>query len=331
MTTQDEAKRIKKRNCAEIELYRIDYEAVRAVTSPRGMLELERIRSEYMPDKRHLESFWRTAREQMVRGAQKRPDSAARIMAAKVGAVGAMLGLSSADITRLTHQVDMPRFVAAAGANHSIQKFQNDPEYFSLWIGNRIRNNPPIRVEFEHATVFGCINEAGDIAKSKSWGRLTDLEPLQPDDGLFPRHITYVLKSTSKLRMRWEFRDTFKAILGNRRSLVNDAVRTTKRRFVEDINPDDAKVIRDRLHLAPDLFWQMARHGEKCGPNGILSFMKNLEEKTKGYILPFPELKHSPAQIQPSSKALGDLFQKGSEAEEEPAGPLSCGPVKIQC
>jgi hypothetical protein len=109
-----------------------------------------------------------------------------------------------------------------------------------------------------------------------------------------------VLKSTSKLRMRWEFRDTFKAILGNRRNLVTDAIRARKRQFVEEINPDDAKVIRDRLYLTPDQFWQMARHGERFGPDGILSFMKNLEEKTKGYILPFPEVSHGLVQIQPA-------------------------------
>jgi hypothetical protein len=284
----------------EVELYRIDYEAVRSVTSPDGMQELQRIQSEYMPDKRYQELFWRIAREQMVRSAQKLPDPVAKILAAKVGAVGAMLGLPSTDITRLTQHVDVPRFVAGAAANHSIQEFQNDPEYRDLWTEQRIRTNPPIRVEFEHATVFACINEAGDIAKSKSWGCLTDLQPLQPGDRLFPRHITYTLKSTSKLRMRWEFRDTFKTILGSRRSLVSDAARDTKRRFVAELSPDDAHVIKDRLHLAPDQFWQMVRHGERFGPDGIISFMNDLEEKTQGYFLPFPELKHDLVQIQPA-------------------------------
>jgi hypothetical protein len=169
-------------NRVEIEPYRIDYEAVRAVTSPDGMKELERIHSEYMPAKRQEELFWRAAREQMVRSAHRCPDSAAKILAAKVGAVGAMLGLSCADITRLTQQVDMPRFVRAALANHSIQKFQNDPEYGDLWTEKRTRTNPPIRVEFQHATVFGCINEAGILQRtnpgvasptSNLWNRAT--------------------------------------------------------------------------------------------------------------------------------------------------------------
>jgi hypothetical protein len=53
-----------------------------------------------------------------------------------------------------------------------------------------------MRVEFEHAVVLGCIHDAGDIAKSKHWGMIVALEPLQPDDRLpnsesLPVHTAY--------------------------------------------------------------------------------------------------------------------------------------------
>lgn len=269
--------------------FRIDRAAVRAVISREGLKQLERVRAEHMPGRHQRELFWRAARKQMVQSAQRLPNPTARMLAAKIGAVGAMLGLSSPQVTRLLQKVNVPIFIAAATSNLSIQQFQKDPQFCELWNEQIIRSNPPLRVEFEHAIVFGSINEAGDIAKNKSWGLIIDVGALRPDDRLFPRNITYILKSTSKLRMRWEFRDTFKNILGSRRSLVADAIRSTKRRFLGDLSPEDAKVIKERLCLTGDEFWRIARQGEKFGPDGIASFVRTIEERTRGYVLPFPE------------------------------------------
>lgn len=281
---------------------RCDFEALRAVISAAQIEQLEQIRLEHLPDERWREFFWRLARHEMIQRAKPLPDSAQKIAAAKVGALGAMLGLSSGQIATLVQKVDVAAFIAAAQANVSIQEFQNDPRYRELWTETNIRRNPPFRCEFEHATVFGSISEAGDIAKNKSWGLLIDLQPLRSNDRLFPMHISYSLKPTSRLRMRWEFRDTFRNVLGSRhRRIVANTLRDTKRLFLERLNAEDAKVIRDRLDLTPEKFWQMCRYGEKFGPDGIFRFMTALEEKTKGYCLPFPKTKGDLVQIQPVS------------------------------
>jgi len=227
--------------------------------------------------------------QQMVRQAKGLPDHAAKIMAAKIGAVGALVGLDADKIARLVVLVDVPKFVAAARANESIKGFQADPRFQGLWANETIQQNPPVRVEFEHATVFGTISEAGDIAKSKTWGALIGIEPLRPGDRLYPRNITYSLKETAKQRMRWEFRDAFKEILGKRRRLVNDAVRQSKRDFLRFLNSSDTQVIWHKLELTPTQFWRAVRQGETFGPNGIAKFLQRLDERTKGYSFAFEE------------------------------------------
>ncbi len=290
----------KKSRRPHVEAWKIDREAVRSVVSHSAYLELDHLRSQQSPAEADERVFWQLARQKMVRMAQDRPDAAVKLMKAKIGAVGAMLGLSLEEIARLLRQVSFPRFIDAALSNIAIQEFQQDSQFRELWIEEKIRANPPLRVVFEHAIVLGCIHDAGDIAKSKNWGRLIALQPLLPDDRLYPRNITYVLKETSKLRMRWEFRDTFKNVLGDRRGLVNDAMRKGKRSFVAELSTADSSTIRDRLDLTAEQFWQMVRHGERFGPNGIATFMRSLEEKTKGYFLPFPEPASELVQIQPA-------------------------------
>lgn len=299
-TTEPGLRGRKKSRRPQVAAWQIDREAVRSVVSHSAYLELERLRSQQAPAEADERVFWELARQKMVRMAQVLPDGAVKMMKAKIGAVGATLGLPLEEIGKLLRQVNLPCFIDAALSNIAIQEFQQDPQFRELWIEEKIRANPPIRVEFEHATVLGCIHDAGDIAKSKNWGRLVALQPLLPDDRLYPRNITYVLKETSKLRMRWEFRDTFKNVLGDKRGLVNDAMRNGKQSFVAELRAADARTIRDRLDLSAEQFWQMVQHGERFGPNGIAAFMRSLEEKTKGYFLPFPE--HAPAlvQIQPA-------------------------------
>jgi hypothetical protein len=280
------------------ERFQIDREAVRAVTSAGAFEELERVRAECLPGDENRELFWRLAREQMVQTAQELSNPAVKIIAAKLGAVGAKLGLSSDEIAKLVQSLDVPQFAAAAIANLSVRRFQKEPQFCELWTEQAIRGNPPMRVEFEDATVFGSITEAGDIAKNKSWGHLMGIEPLRAADRLFPSNITYVLKPSSKLRLRWEVRDTFKNILGDRRSLVTDAVRCTKRWFLERLSVSDGKVIRNRLDLDPDQFWRLVRRGERLGANGIVTFVMALEEKTKGGFLPFSPQEPALVQIQ---------------------------------
>ena len=109
----------------------------------------------------------------------------------------------------------------------------NDTEWWSsCWTEEVIARNPPLRVEFEHAIVFGSLAEARSIRDGKSnWGRLLKIEPLRCDDFLHPTRITYQLKASSRMRQRWEFRDSFKRILGRDRRLVGEAMRRNQEEF----------------------------------------------------------------------------------------------------
>lgn len=149
--------------------------------------------------------------------------------------------------------------------------------------------NPPLRVEFEHATVFGSFAEALSLRKGKtSWGAFVRIEPIRVDDVLHPTRVLYMLKETSRMRQRWEFRDTLKRILGRSRYLVGRAVRQTKREFIGGLTVAEKSQITS-IHLTPETFWQASRFGERYGPNGIHAFVQRLEEQTKGYRLNFPE------------------------------------------
>lgn len=179
--------------------------------------------------------------------------------------------------------------VQAAVRNRYVREYHNSKEWYApCWSTENIVKHPPLRVQFEHATVYGTISEAIDISKSKTtWGKLLGIEPLGPEDVLDPLRIVYTLKASSKVRMRWEFRDTFKSILGKNRKLVNDAVHRTKKDFLAFVKEDDRKAIDYALHISPAEFWVYCRYGERFGPEGIHAFAQLLEERTRGYRLPF--------------------------------------------
>jgi hypothetical protein len=79
----------------------------------------------------------------------------------------------------------------------------------------------------------------------------------------------------------------------------------TKRWFLEHLNVCDKKAIRAKLDLEPDQFWRLVRQGERLGPNGIVSFVMALEEKSKGGFLPFAPLEPMLIQIQPAEPGAG--------------------------
>lgn len=155
-------------------------------------------------------------------------------------------------------------------------------------------------MEFEHAMLFAAVNEAGDIAKSKSWGVIISVKPLEPGDSLHPMRIVYQLKPTSNQRMRWVFRDTLKEYLRKKRSLVNDAVRLTKTDFLRFLKTGDEAFIKAKVDLTASEFWVACRYGERFGPGGIERFARALEEKIKGYRFPFPSTPTQLVQIQPA-------------------------------
>lgn len=176
------------------------------------------------------------------------------------------------------------QFLDAANQNRSIQEYRADAKLCSLWCEETICENPPLRVEFQHAIVLGTIAEAISMRRGKSgWGDFVKLEPLRADDFLYPTRITYQLKSTSRMRQRWEFSDTFRNVLGKDRKLVTLAMRLKRNEFLERLTDDDLRILRQKLDLDPAQFWRTVRHGEDYGVDGIHAFMRRLEERTKGY------------------------------------------------
>ena len=179
-------------------------------------------------------------------------------------------------------------FIEAANQNHSILEFRADPKWAPIWKEANIVQRPPMRVEFEHAIVFGTLGEALSMRRGKSgWGNLLRIEPLRPDDVLHPTRIVYQLKATNKLRQRWEFRDSFRNVLGKDRRLVTLAMQLKKSDFVERLTAEDIRIIQRKLDLEPGAFWRAVRKGDEYGTDGIHAFMQRLEERTKGYRLQF--------------------------------------------
>lgn len=201
------------------------------------------------------------------------------------------------------------RFIEAANNNQSVLEFRQATAWWSTcWSEEAIIVRPPMRVEFEHAIVFSTFSEALSLRRSKSgWGTLLRIEPLRVDDALHPTRIVYQLKPSSTMRQRWEFRDTFKNILGKDRRLVGDAMRLRKRDFLAQLTEASARIIRNQLDLEPEEFWRVVRQGERYGPGGIHGFMRRLEERTKGYRLEFEASQSAPSpDIKPAAPARGN-------------------------
>jgi|SRR5215468_4753332 len=180
------------------------------------------------------------------------------------------------------------QFVEAANKNESILEFRADSRWAPIWKEENIVQNPPMRVEFEHTVVFGTFGEALSMRRGKSgWGQFVKVEPLRPDDVLHPTRIVYQLKATNKMRQRWEFRDTFRNVLGKDRRLVTLAMQLKKSEFLERLTREDVRIIQRKLDLKPGAFWRVVRKGDEYGVDGIHAFMQRLEERTKGYRLSF--------------------------------------------
>jgi hypothetical protein len=188
------------------------------------------------------------------------------------------------------HLFYLHELVEAANANQSVKEYRAAGEWWSsCWSEESITRKPPIRVEFEHAIVFATFSEALSLRRSKSgWGELLSVGPLRLDDRLHPTRVVYQLKASSKMRQRWEVRDTFKHILGKDRGLVNDAVRCNKAQFLAELDPRKRRIIWECLKLDADEFWRLVRRGGRLGQDGIVGFVRHLKECTEGYELQFP-------------------------------------------
>jgi hypothetical protein len=87
-------------------------------------------------------------------------------------------------------------FIRAANQNKSVIAYRNGTEWWSsCWTEEVIARNPPLRVEFEHAIVFGSLAEARSIRDGKSnWGCLLKIEPLRCDDSCTRRELPINLR-----------------------------------------------------------------------------------------------------------------------------------------
>jgi hypothetical protein len=145
-------------------------------------------------------------------------------------------------------------FVGAAEKNESIQEFDKkiDP------------NNPPMRVKFEHATVYGTLSDAYSVRKNKNnWGQIEDIQPLRPDDPQHPNRIVYSLDEDHPSRIKFENRAEIKDLMGKDRSVVKDAQRSSKRDFMAKMTPERAESIRLATGLDPATFWSSVKSGKK--------------------------------------------------------------------
>jgi hypothetical protein len=179
--------------------------------------------------------------------------------------------------------------IAAANANEWVQRYRKEKEWWSpCWTEECISKNPPMRVEFEHATFFGSLSEAISMRRGKnSWGKLVAILPLRTEDFLHPCRVVYQLKPTSKQRQRWEWRDHLRHILGKNRRLVNQALRHTLKDFQSDLDEEERRVLRYVLRLDAVEFWRRVRHGDRYSPNAVHRFIRLNEERWKGYRLDF--------------------------------------------
>jgi hypothetical protein len=144
-------------------------------------------------------------------------DYADRVIAYQLLKVGQNLGMPPEEIEAVFLGFDTAQAIAAAFANESVRRFRADPQSTEarLWNDQHLLTRPPLRVEFSGAWVYASVGEAGQMARSKSWGkRIVSLQPLRTFDELHPFRIVYSLKPSAPQRQRWEWRDTLRAILG---------------------------------------------------------------------------------------------------------------------
>ena len=84
--------------------------------------------------------------------------------------------------------------------------------------------------------------------------------PLEVNDVLFERHITYLFRENSLYNRRFEQRKKLKALLGRKhRSLVTLAKQNKQSAFLDQLTAQQAFIIRRGLQMSPELFWRSVR------------------------------------------------------------------------
>ncbi len=149
--------------------------------------------------------------------------------------------------------------IDAALANRDIQGHIADPRPPRLWTVNGVKENPTVRVEWEHTVVIGGIGESLAAARHKSWGPFIGVLPLQPHEPgpLVPDPL--LLQGQQPVQSPRRTTAPSQTNLGRlHRSLVTKAARSTKRRFPTLLSEYGAEVIKRRLRLDPGQFGRAA-------------------------------------------------------------------------
>jgi hypothetical protein len=146
--------------------------------------------------------------------------------------------------------------VGASLANRCVQKYIADPA-LPEWTLESVRVSPTVRVEYDQAIAIGDLGSCLSATESKHWGAGPWVMPLEPDDELFPYHVTYFYRRNSLYNRRFEQRQRLKELLGRRwRPLVETAKRRTKAAFIQELTKGEAAAIRRILNVGPGRFWR---------------------------------------------------------------------------
>lgn len=133
---------------------------------------------------------------------------------------------------------------------------------YGLWTVDQVRANPPVRVEFEHAFVLGCVGESLAAARSKpTFGEFVGVLPVEPNGPVGEVRINYVYKDSSPYNRRVNQRKWMKKRLGREwRKLVGKAMYWPKGKFLAGhVTSEARQAIRLKLRLDPGEFWRAAR------------------------------------------------------------------------
>ena len=135
----------------------------------------------------------------------------------------------------------------------------------SLWTVEKVRKNPPVRVEFEHAYGLGGLGETLAACRNKpSFGRFLGVFSVEANDPVGELNVMYVFKESSPYNRRVLQRRYLKRRLGRGwRKLVGEAMYHPKRRFLAQVvTPDAAAIIRMKFGMDAGRFWRVARGKE---------------------------------------------------------------------
>lgn len=129
--------------------------------------------------------------------------------------------------------------IDAALKNKWVQRYMSDPNESFAWTIDGIRSHPPVRAEWEEAYVIAGLGESLALGMRKNWGQFIGIVPIEPDDFLYPRNVTYGFKENSRYNRRFEQRIKMKIRLPREfRFLVSLAKKLTKREFLALLDGD---------------------------------------------------------------------------------------------